>query len=325
MQAALFRHLSALSEPTRVRLLHALAREELGVGELARVLQSPQSTVSRHLKHLRTEGWLEKRAEGTASFFRLAEPLPEGAGALWAVVARDLRGSGLYAEDLRRVDSVLAQREMDSRAFFGRHADQWEQVRRELFGEKTLLPALLSLLPAGLVVADLGCGTGEAVEALAPYVARAIGVDREAAMLSAARARLEKLENGGPDSLNNQDNLNRIVLLEGGLEALPLADRELDAALCSLVLHHVEDLPAAFSEIARCLKPGGRLIVLDMADHDRREYRRTMGHRHLGFSEDTLAALAADADLTLTAWRRLPADPEAQGPGLFVAVLTART
>ena len=314
MKPELLRHLNALSDPTRMRLLHLLAREELVVGELTRVMQAPQSTVSRHLKQLQNEGWLEKRAEGTASFLRLAEPLPPGAARLWAVVEADLGESGLYAEDLRRLESVLAQRALDSRAFFGRHADRWAQLRQELFGEKTLLPALLSLLPSGLVVADLGCGTGEAIEALAPYVHRAVGVDREAAMLGAARKRLAKREHGAPDN---------IALLEGGLEALPLEDQALDAALCSLVLHHVEDLPAAFVEIARCLKPGGRLIVLDMAEHKRLEYRRIMGHQHLGFSRDTLAALAEGADLTLRSWRRLPADPAAQGPGLFVAALTA--
>lgn len=305
MQSELFQRLSALSEPTRARLLRALAREELGVGELARALQIPQSTISRHLKQLHEGGWLEKRTEGTASFFRLAEPLPEGAAALWSVVAAELDGSGLYAEDLARVESVLAQRELDSRAFFGRHAAHWAQLRRELFGQDTALPALLSLLSTELVVADLGCGTGEVVASLAPYVRRVIGVDREAAMLAAARERAADMDN--------------VTLLEGGLEALPLDDEALDAALCTLVLHHVEDLGAAFADVARALKPGGRLVALDMVEHDRREYRRTMGHRHLGFSEQALAALAEGAGLRPLSYRRLPPDPEALGPGLFVA------
>lgn len=307
MQPDLLKRLSALSDPTRVRLLHVLAREELVVGELSRVLQTPQSTVSRHLKQLWADGWLERRGEGTANFFRLADPLPPAAAPLWAVVAAQLAEEGLYEEDLRRVESVLAQRELDSRAFFGRHAERWAQVRRELFGEGYLLPTLLSLLPRGLAVADLGCGTGEVVATLAPSVERAIGVDREAAMLAAARKRTAGLTN--------------VSLYEGGLEALPLPDEALDAALCMLVLHHVADLEPAFSEIARCLRPRGRLIVLDMVEHDRREYRRTMGHQHLGFSRETLASLGRPAGLTLHSLRRLPPEPEALGPGLFLACL----
>ncbi|MCB9760684.1 MAG: metalloregulator ArsR/SmtB family transcription factor [Alphaproteobacteria bacterium] len=307
MTPDLFKRLSALSEPTRVRLLQLLAREELGVGELSRILQTPQSTISRHLKQLQTEGWLERRAEGTASFFRVAEPLPEASAALWAVVAAELAEEGLYAEDLHRLEGVLAQRELDSRAFFGRHAEHWSQRRQELFGDAYLLPTLLALLPPGLTIADLGCGTGEVLVALAPVAGRVIGVDREARMLEVAAGRAQGLCN--------------VELREGGLEALPLDDGAVDLALCMLVLHHVEDPGAVLAEAARALAPGGRLVVLDMVEHTRREYRRTMGHRHLGFAEETLKRLATRAGLQVQTWRRLPADPEAQGPGLFVATL----
>ncbi len=305
MKSDIFTHLCALSEPLRARLLHALAAHELGVGELSRALQTPQSTVSRHLKRLLERGWVEKRAVGPASFFRLADPLPSEAAGLWAVVSRDLALDEAYTEDLRRVESVLAQRELDSRAFFGRHAGKWDVLRNELYGTGYLAPTLTALLPPGQEVADLGCGTGELLAALAPSVARVVGVDQEAAMLEVAAQRCQ--------------GLNNVELVQSGLEALPLPSRSLDAALCMLVLHHVEDLEASFAEVGRVLRPGGRLVVLDMIEHDRREYRRTMGHRHLGFSEQGLAALAGPAGLTLRAWHRLPPDPEAQGPGLFLA------
>ena len=306
MDSDLFAHLNALSEPLRVRLLHVLSRHELGVGELSRALQTPQSTVSRHLKQLLLRGWVEKRTAGPASFFRLAEPLPDEAEGLWAVVARNLDASEPYGEDLLRVESVLAQRELDSRDFFGRHAGDWDTLRHELFGAGYLPATLMALLPPGLTVADLGCGTGEVVMALAPSVARVIGVDQEAAMLAVARQRSAELYN--------------VELVHSGLEALPLADASVDAALCMLVLHHVDDLPTSFAQVARCLRKGGRLVVLDMVEHDRREYRRTMGHRHLGFGREELATLADVAGLKEQSWHRLPPDPEAQGPGLFLAV-----
>jgi len=306
MESDLFAHLSALSEPLRVRLLHVLSKHELGVGELSRTLQTPQSTISRHLKQLLQRGWVDKRTAGPASFFRMAAPLPVEAAGLWAVVAESLGAPEPYGEDLLRVESVLAQRELDSRAFFGRHAASWDALRSELFGSGYLAATLTALLPPGLTVADLGCGTGEVVMALAPSVAQVIGVDQEAAMLEVAHQRTAGMGN--------------VELVQSGLEDLPLADGSVDAALCMLVLHHVDDLPASFAQIARSLRPGGRLVVLDMVEHDRREYRRTMGHRHLGFDRSELAALAAGAGLAEQSWHRLPPDPAVQGPSLFLAV-----
>ena len=306
METDLFSHLCALSEPLRVRLLHVLSMHELSVGELSRALQTPQSTVSRHLKQLLQRSWVDKRAVGPASFFRLADPLPGDAAGLWAVVTGSLDASEPYGEDLLRVESVLAQRELDSRAFFGRHAASWDALRNELFGSGYLAATLTALLPPGLTVADLGCGTGEVVMALAPSVARVIGVDQEAAMLAVAHQRTAEMGN--------------VELVRSGLENLSLDDACLDAALCMLVLHHVDDLDASFAQIARSLRPGGRLVVLDMVEHDRREYRRTMGHRHLGFERSALAALADAAGLEEQSWCRLPPDPDVQGPGLFLAV-----
>ncbi|MFH1463087.1 MAG: metalloregulator ArsR/SmtB family transcription factor [Pseudomonadota bacterium] len=306
MEIDLFAHLCALSEPLRARLLCALERHELTVGELARALQTPQSTVSRHLKQLLERGWVERRTVGPASLFRLAEPLPAEAARLWAVVGADLGGCAPFSEDLLRVESVLAQRELDSRTFFGQHAASWDALRGELYGAGFLVPTVAALLPSGLRVADLGCGTGELVQALAPSVARVFGVDQEAAMLAVARQRAQGLPN--------------VELLQGALEALPLSAAAVDAALCMLVLHHVEDLPAVLREVARILAPGGRLVVLDMVEHDRQEYRQTMGHRHLGFSEEGLGAVARAAGLVPRSWHRLAPDPAALGPGLFLAV-----
>jgi len=302
----LFAHLAALSEPLRVRLLHVLAKHELGVGELSRALQTPQSTVSRHLKQLLERGWVEKRTVGPASFFRITDPLPADAAGLWTVVQGSLDAAEPYGEDLLRVESVLAQRELDSRAFFGRHAASWDALRNELFGTSTFVPTLAALLPSGLTVADLGCGTGELLQALAPAVERVIGVDQEAAMLAVARQRCADQPN--------------VELVHSGLEDLPLPDDSVDAALCMLVLHHVDDIEASLRQVARTLRPGGRLVVLDMVEHDRREYRRTMGHRHLGFGRDALAAMVEATGLVEQSWHRLPPDPEAQGPGLFLAV-----
>lgn len=278
--------LAVLGDETRLRMLLLLDSEELQVGELARVLQLPQSTVSRHVKKLVDAGLAEKRVAGAVSWLRR-----EGADRLWAVVSEGLS----FPEDERRLAAVVAQREMDSQEFFGRHAEHWDALRQELFGTSYLLPVLSALLPPGVRVADLGCGTGEVLQHLP---SGCIGVDREQAMLDAARKRVPSAD-----------------LRPGVLESLPLADEEVDLAVCALVLHHVPELAPVFAEVARVLRPGGRLVVLDMVAHERSAYRQTMGHRHLGFRPQDL-----DLSLRRLSWQELPREPEAQGPGLFLAV-----
>ena len=303
--ANIYRRLSALSDPTRVRLLRVLEGEALSVGELVRVLQVSQPTVSRHLKQLRDQGWVDRRAVGTSSVFRMAGVDAEGR-ALWALVRAEVCDT--YPEDQARLRTVVALRNVDSRTFFERVGGEWDALRKQLFGDGYTLPTLLALLPEGLRVADLGCGTGDVVAALAPYAAQVVGVDREQAMLDAAGRRLADAPN--------------VELRSGSLDALPIEAASMDAALCMLVLHHVEAPAPVFVEAARVLRPGGRLVVLDIDAHDREEYRQTMGHVHLGFSAEALAEYAVAAGLTVVTQRVLPVETEALGPPLRLAILT---
>jgi ArsR family transcriptional regulator len=302
----LHRQLALLAEPTRARLLYVLEDEELAVGELVQALQLPQSTVSRHLKALKDAGWIRRRAEGSAGWFRMVDPLDGTAAALWAVVRPRHEASAQATEDRERRQAVLEARRVDSTTFFGRMHEQWDALRTELFGESFILPALLGLLSDPGTIVELGCGTGPNLTALAPVATRIIGVDREARMLDAARQRTEEFAN--------------IELREGWLEDLPLQTGEANMALCILVLHHVPDLRAAFDEMARVVAPGGRIAITDMRTHERTAYRDTMGHAHLGFDAPTVQA-HLPAALSLARWTDLPADPASQGPGLFTAVL----
>jgi ubiquinone/menaquinone biosynthesis C-methylase UbiE len=154
-------------------------------------------------------------------------------------------------------------------------------------------------------VGDLGCGTGQVSEALAPFVGRVVAVDESPEMLAAARGRLADRE--------------EVDLRRGSLEALPVEDAELDAAVVFLVLHYVVEPERALAEVARALKPGGRLLVVDMTPHDREEYRQSMGHVWPGFAAAQLGAWLEGAGFEAFRYTPLPADPEARGPTLFAA------
>lgn len=301
----IFERLSALSDATRSRLLLLLERQELTVGELCSVLQLPQSTVSRHLKILDTEGWVAARAEGTSRRYRMAaEGLEEPAGELWRLVRGEVAASSAARSDAERLAGVLRQRRTRSQAFFSSAAGDWAVLRRELFGVAADLHPLLGLLDAEWTVGDLGCGTGTTAAALAPFVRRVVAVDDSPAMLHAAQARLDGFAN--------------VEIVPGDLARLPLPDASLDAAVLSLVLHHVAEPDAVLAEVRRTLRPGGRVLVVDMAPHEREEFRQEMGHLWLGFAAERLAAWLA-AGWTGFHHRILPADPQARGPLLFAA------
>jgi ArsR family transcriptional regulator len=160
-------------------------------------------------------------------------------------------------------------------------------------------------MPATWTVADLGCGTGLMLASLAPHVKQVIGVDASEEMLAAARARLSGLGN--------------VELRQGSLESLPIETSSVDAATMMLVLHHLASPGAAIAEAARILRPGGRLLVVDMTPHDREEYRQQMGHVWLGFSEDQMKRLLTQSGLGAPRVQALPPDEDAKGPGLFAA------
>ncbi len=302
---AILGRLSAIADPTRCRVVLLLSRQELTVTELCAVLQLPQSTVSRHLKVLAGDGWISVRPEGTSRFYSAAVDDDPSAHQLWELVAAEISDSPAAAQDATRLGAVLARRRARSQEFFSSAAEQWAELRRELFGATFDLRALPALLDPDWVVGDLGCGTGAVSESLAPFVSRMVAVDASSSMLEAARARLAGHRN--------------VDLREGQLERLPIADGELDAATLMLVLHHSAEPHAVLSEAARALKPGGRLLLVDMLPHERDEYRKQMGHVWLGFAEEQIASLLAAAGFSRLRFNILPADPEVKGPTLFVA------
>lgn len=306
--STIFDRLTALADSTRSRLLLALDSHELTVSELCQVVQLPQSTVSRHLKILGDEGWVVSRAIGTSRLYRMTSPLEPDARALWQVVREQVSTGPGALQDAERLRAVLAERRTRSREFFSAAAGRWDQLRTDLFGQRGDLHALLGLLDPTWTVGDLGCGTGQLAAALAPWVARVIAVDDSEEMLAAARPRLE------PHS-NTQ-------LRRGDLAALPIETGELDAAIVVLVLAYVPEPAAALAEAARVVRPGGRILVVDLLPHDRDDYRQAMGHLWQGFAPAEIARWLEAAGFDAVRVHPLPADPQAKGPLLFAATGT---
>jgi len=303
---AILDHLASLADTTRSRLLLLLDRHELTVSELCGIMQLPQSTVSRHLKALSDSGWVSSRADGTSHLYTMTrDELDGGARRLWSLVRDQVGPTPAASQDQRRLQAALADRRTKSQEFFSSSAGQWDRLRDELYGERFHLGALAALAEADWVLGDLGCGTGETSATLAPFVQHVIAVDASAPMLQAARKRLQPFDN--------------VELRRGELEALPIDDARLDAATLMLVLHYVVEPLRALAEVARVLKPGGRLIVVDMLPHDRDSYRQQMGHVWLGFAEDQISRLLTEAGFGKTRIVPLAPDARAKGPGLFVA------
>lgn len=267
--------LKVLADATRLRTLALLGEEELSVGELSRALGMAQSRVSNHLRILREHDLLDERRAGTSTFLRSAtvSAAPDSPVArLWAAVEPDLASVPEYESDRLRLATVLAERHADDRAFFDRMAGDWDKVG-SLFERGTARQrAAAQLLPPGLVLADLGCGTGYIARSLVGLCERLICIDRSEGMLEEAQQRLRSATPEG----------TRVEFRLGELDALPLADAELDGAVAAMVLHHLPDLGAALREMCRVLKPGGTLSIVELMPHREAWMHRELGDRHLG-------------------------------------------
>ena len=233
------------------------------------------------------------------------DELDGAARRLWLLVREQVGPTPVAAEDQRRLQTARSERRTKSQEFFSSSAGHWDRLRDELFGERVHLSALAALADADTVAGDLGCGTGQMSAALAPFVGQVIAVDASAAMLQAAKRRLSAFDN--------------VDLRRGELEALPIDDGALDVATLMLVLHHVPEPERALAEVARVLKPGGRVIVGDMLPHDREGYRQQMGHVWLGFSDEHMGRMLTEAGFGRIRIVALAPDTRAKGPGLFAA------
>lgn len=279
----------AAADPTRMRILHLLGAMELSVGELAQAVGQSQPRVSRHVKILAEAGLIDRRKEGNWAFLRLApapacrqlmamfdDIPPEGSEGLW------------LKADLARLAAIRAERMRAADAYFAAHAEEWDAIGSLYVPEVEVEQAVLAALgdEAFPHLLDLGTGTGRMIALLGQRATHVSAIDRSPDMLRLARA---KLPEEGSDKVN---------LLLGDFCALPLEDASADLVTAHQILHYSATPQQVIAEAARVLKPGGRLLIVDFAPHDREELRSRDQHERLGFSDEQIADWFADAGMT---------------------------
>jgi ArsR family transcriptional regulator len=282
---SLQRVLRTLADPTRVRILALLEREELAVQELMEVLGMAQSRVSRHLGILREAGLLRDRREGTYVFYRFAAPAPGAWRDAWELARRELAGDAFAQRDAASLVRVVEARASRSRSFFDAVGPEWDALRKVFNDDALRARAIAHLAPAGWTVADVGTGTGILAGELARLGMRVIAVDHSPRMLEAARANLDR------------EGLAGVELRGGEANALPLADGEVDAALAHMVLHYLPSPADALREMARVVRPGGVVVVVDFVRHEAEWMRDELGVLWLGFPPDEVVAWFGAAGL----------------------------
>ena len=286
--------LTAAGEPTRLRLLALLCDAELTVSELVAILGQSQPRISRHLKLLVESGLVERHREGAWVFLLVAQSGPAARLAREIVDAVDTEDHVLLA-DKARLEEVRGARAREASRYFETHAADWDRLRAMHVAEETVETAVRQALGDRPIdsLLDVGTGTGRMLEVLAPQAGRALGIDQSPQMLRMARARLERA------------GLRNAQLRQGDIFALPVERNSTDVAVLHQVLHYLDDPSRALREVARALRPGGRLLVVDFAPHDDESLRTAHAHRRLGFSREEIAGLMADAGLDVTLARDL--------------------
>jgi ArsR family transcriptional regulator len=298
--------LRAAAEPTRLRLLALVARGAFNVTEFTEILGQSQPRLSRHLRLLCEAGLLERVREGANAWFGLPGEGSAAADLARALLAHlPLDDEGLAA-DRRQAARVLAERARIATESFARAGAEWDEMRALGLPAEAVEQALLDLLPASGLgrLLDIGTGTGRLLELLAPRVAVALGVDASRAMLALARSRLARA------------GLGHCTVRLADMYRLPLPDGGFDLVVMQMLLHHADDPAGALAEAARVLRPGGRLIVIDLAPHANADCLERLAHRWPGFSDLAMRRLLAEGGLS-------PADPVAVAGSLEVRLWPA--
>jgi ArsR family transcriptional regulator len=297
--------LRLLSDPTRVRLLALLEREELTVAELSAVLRLAQPRVSTHLAKLKEADLVRDRRAGVSSYYRYNGELDARENALLRAL-KDNVDDALLHDDERRLPGVLAKR---ARAEGWADTVAGDMERHYSPGRtwETLARGMTCLVETGDVL-DIASGDGVLAELLAPRARSIVCIDTSERVVDAARLRLKGFAN--------------VEVRVGDMHALDLPAARFDLVLLMHALTYSEQPAAVVAEAARVLRPGGRLLAATLGRHAHRNVVEPFEHRNLGFTTDELGDFARKAKLEVISCERLTR--ERRPPHFEVISLLAR-
>lgn len=267
--------LRALSDPTRLRIVALLEKNELSVNELQEITRMGQSRISTHLGLLQDAELVQSRREGKRTYYRLGA---EGDGNLREIVALAMRGAAELPErggDETNLKRILALRRQQEQVYFNQVAGRFDRVYGPGRSWQAFGHLLLRILPP-LVVADLGSGEGLLSELLARRCRKVIAVDNSEKIVAFGAAKAKK------------NNLKNLEFRLGDLENPPIDPGSVDLVILSQALHHAQDPAKALAGAYRILKEGGQLMILDLARHTFEMAHELYGDRFLGFQESDL-------------------------------------
>ncbi len=272
---AILKSLRALSDATRLRLVALLERDELSVHELQEITRLGQSRISTHLGLLQGAGLVQSRREGKRSFYKLNERAGEAEAEFTRLAIRGARELPEHGGDQINLRRILNQRRERAQVYFNQIAGRFDRVYGPGRSWQGFGHLLLRILPP-LVVADLGSGEGLLSELLARRCKKVIAVDNSEKIVEfgAAKAR--------------ENHLKNLEFRLGDLEHPPLEPGSVDLVILSQALHHAADPARALVAGHRILKPGGQLVILDLARHAFESAHELYGDRWLGFAESEL-------------------------------------
>ena len=280
---SLLEALKAAGEPTRLRLLRLLAREELSVMELVSILNQSQPRISRHLKLMSEAGLIERFPDGAWVFYRLSGE--HGVRPLVDTILGLMDDA--FAEDLAQLEAVRQTRRKSAEGYFETIAPKWDEIRSHYVSEADVEQAIVSALgdQSFDALVDLGTGSGRMLTLLAPRARSAIGLDLSQHMLNIARSKAFDAALQGVD------------FRHGDIYDTRLPDASADLVIVHQVLHFLSDPARAVAEAGRLLKPGGRLLIADFAHHELEIMREQYQHRRLGILDDDMRGWLKSAGL----------------------------
>ncbi len=278
--------LRAAGEPTRLRLLALLSRNELTVSELTWILGQSQPRVSRHLKLLSEAHLVDRIQEGAWAFYRLADGGP-ATKILTALVALFPGDDPDLNRDFQRLEAVKRDRAEAASAYFGEIAESWDRIRDLYVAESDVEQAMLAAAGDAKLdtLLDLGTGTGRILQVFAERIGRGLGIDASREMLSVARANLAK------------HHFGHCQVRHGDIYNLSVPAGSMDIVTIHQVLHFLDDPATAIAQAAQALRPLGKLLIVDFAPHTLEMLRSDYAHRRLGFDDAEISAWCLAAGL----------------------------